>query len=851
MQEAMRRNEQQLQSYFDSVADAVYVLEAGTGRIRNCNERACLDLGYPREELLRLSAHDIEAKLPEGEIATVNQQAAQSRKAPIIRGMHRRKNGTTFPVEIRMSALPRSRPQLLISVVRDVTERMQAETELRRQAQIIDQIHDAVVATDLDGRITGWNKTAGDVFGYAADEVRGRSVAILYPPSERRILRDRLITALKEKGFHRAEVWVRHKSGSRLCVDLSLALLRDEDGTPYGMIGYSKDITAHKREEEQLQFSDAVLSNMTSAVFLVGSDARILYANNAATRILGYSREELLRLKVTDFNPVLTPDVWPQHWRAVKKEGGRTFESPTRAKDGRLLPLEVVVTHLEIRGRESHCVIVRDISERKRVEEALRESEMRYRSLFEQAAEAIVVYDPKTTDILDFNDAACSRLGYTRAEFSRLRLSDIEAQETPAQIRRHVRHIVAVGELVFETRHRTRSGGVLDVEVWPKVVHIGGRTVVQAIWRDITKRKRAEEALQQSEKKYKSLIETTDTGYVILDRKGRVVDANREYVRMTGHRHLKEILGRCVLEWTAPYDRTRNAREVRKCMKAGRVRGLQVDYMGAGKQVVPIEVYATVLPDEKNPQIVTLCRDITQHRLTEAALRKSRDELELRVQERTVRLRALASELTQAEQKERRRLAHVLHEDLQQRLVAVGYRIHSLKESVNQASFSQAADRLLQELDDAVQITRTLTSRLSPPVLYEFGLRAALDWLANDIHDQYGLMVRITDDPAFKLPSDEMQAFAFEAIRELLLNVSKHSGTNTAEIRLRVTRRRQAVVEIRDQGRGMVKTDSTADGFGLFSIRERAEAMGMSFDLTSRPGKGTCARLSLPLPPDS
>ena len=127
-------------------------------------------------------------------------------------------------------------------------------------------------------------------------------------------------------------------------------------------------------------------------------------------------------------------------------------------------------------------------------------------------------------------------------------------------------------------------------------------------------------ALQESEEKYKNLIETTDTGYLIIDMQGKVIDANAEYVRLTGHQSLEDILGHSILEWTASYDLERNYQEVKKCVENGFVRNLNIDYVSPGGRVTPIEINATVIESADGPRILTLCRDVTERRKTEQAL---------------------------------------------------------------------------------------------------------------------------------------------------------------------------------------------------------------------------------------
>ena len=151
----------------------------------------------------------------------------------------------------------------------------------------------------------------------------------------------------------------------------------------------------------------------------------------------------------------------------------------------------------------------------------------------------------------------------------------------------------------------------------------GGLTLRQRtreLEEEIAERKKTKEALQQSEEFYRGLVEATDTGYVVIDEMGKVVDANAEYVRLSGNKDLEEVLGRSVVEWTAEPDKERNAFEVKKCFQKGFVRHLEIDYVDGSGNFIPIEINATLIDGNDGQKIVTLCRDITERKQIEAAL---------------------------------------------------------------------------------------------------------------------------------------------------------------------------------------------------------------------------------------
>ncbi|MBT0666597.1 PAS domain S-box protein [Geobacter pelophilus] len=261
-----------------------------------------------------------------------------------------------------------------------------------------------------------------------------------------------------------------------------------------------------------------------------------------------------------------------------------------------------------------------DIAEKKLQEEQQLQSARQYEVLTETSLDAYWIVD-RTGKIIEVNDLACRQYGYSREEMLNLSLRDLEARENDAQLEGHSANIVVQRHDRFETCHRRKDGTLLDVEV--SATFIPSKDIFLAFIRDITTRKKEERALQESEERFRQLIETTNTGYVILDELGRVVDANSEYVRLTGRNNLQEIIGHCVTEWTATHDLDRNVDEIRKCIETGVVRGFVVDYLSPEGVLTTLEINASVTRKLDSLQILTLCRDITERKRIEESMKAS------------------------------------------------------------------------------------------------------------------------------------------------------------------------------------------------------------------------------------
>jgi len=260
-------------------------------------------------------------------------------------------------------------------------------------------------------------------------------------------------------------------------------------------------------------------------------------------------------------------------------------------------------------------------------------------------------------------------------------------------------------------------------------------------------------------------------------------------------------------------------------------------------------------------RMVGINYDITRRKHVEEALQRSASDLEQRVVERTLelsqsreQLRALATELNLAGQRERQHLATELHDYLAQLLALSRIRLAQAKQQPMTTALGKILSELQDVMDQALTYTRTLVAQLSPPILKEFGLPMALKWLAEQMI-QRDLQVSLElGAEHLALPEDQAMLL-FQSVRELLMNIVKHASAKQARITVR-EEEGWLHITVADQGRGFSPPDSVPaagstgiPGFGLFSIRERMLALGGRFELQSQPGRGTEATLTAPLAP--
>jgi signal transduction histidine kinase/ActR/RegA family two-component response regulator len=220
--------------------------------------------------------------------------------------------------------------------------------------------------------------------------------------------------------------------------------------------------------------------------------------------------------------------------------------------------------------------------------------------------------------------------------------------------------------------------------------------------------------------------------------------------------------------------------------------------------------------------------------------------------QRAEQLRRLAAEVTRAEQRERRRLAALLHDNLQQLLVATKFSIRSLRRLTSDEEICRVAGEAGDILDQAIAESKSLTMELSPPILHQGGLAPALRWLGSWMHQKHGLTVNVqVDDDAIGEGGD-VAVSLFSAARELLLNVVKHAGVHRARVRLARQDDQHVQLVVADKGAGFdpaqtIEGKIASGGFGLFNIRERLALLGGRLEVESTPGRGSRFTLVVPV----
>jgi PAS domain S-box-containing protein len=507
-------------------------------------------------------------------------------------------------------------------------------------------------------------------------------------------------------------------------------------------------------------------------------------------------------------------------------------------------------------NKPAGLVVAFDVTERKQAEEALRKSEEKFAKAFRSSPVAIAVTRLHDGRILDANEAMLKLLHFTADEVIGHTTRDLDIWVDVNDRAQFTQMLATAGPVRdLEYRLRTKDGAIVTIHLSAELLEVSGEPCMLSTLVDVTERQRAAEALRQ-EKTFtdKLLNAPRDTVFLFEPATGQPVRWNKRFAEVSGYDD-DEIAG-----MKAPddfYDESdlRKAREAMVKIATGGQGVVELSLVTKRGVHIPFEYAATVVETEDGRTLLlSIGRDITERKQAEQALRELNATLETRVAERTAelehrarQLQKLTLELTEADERERQRLAEILHDDLQQVLAAAKFHVGLLDGRVrddteSQEIVGQARDLLV----DAITKSRSLSHELSAPVLSRSDLCEAFEWLAEQMQTKHRFTVHLDLGGRMELASEPLRVLLYKAAQELLFNAIKHAGVHEATLRLR-HRRGRTWLFVSDQGRGFDSRGlGKASGFGLLSIRERVEYLGGRLKIRSVPGKGSIFAVAVP-----
>jgi PAS domain S-box-containing protein len=800
---------------------------------------------------------------------------------------------STIQAELPVTRKGQSKAQLVeeVKVLRQRIEELERSEGHRKQMDaalgengetlrtLVESINDVLYTLNKDGVITYISPVVKSMIGYDPSEIIGRPLWDIVYEEDLPLAKDHFQKIISSGRFLTGEYRLVDRFGKTRWMRASAKQALEGDRV-VGVRGVATDMTKRKRAEERLHLLSQAVEGSSEGIALADLDGNVLFVNKAFADLHGYDVEEVIGKHFSIFHTPEQIGAMEEAHRQVLDIGKFIGEIWHVRRDGTVFP--GLMHNSLLRGSRGRPIgimaTLRDMTDLKKAEEALRESETRYRTIFENTGAATLITEEDTT-ISMINTEYERFSGYTKEEIegktSWKQTAHPDDLERMLRYHNERRKNGGKAPTEYEFRFIDKEGNIKDTYIKLGMIPGTQRSVASLI--DITSRKRAEEILRESEEKYRLLFSSETDAITLFDLETRrILDANDAAIELYGYSK-NEFLNLTVDRISREKEKTEAG--IAKAMDEGAIRiPLRWDKRKNG-EVFPVEISAGVFEWRGRKLMCAIARDITERIKAEESMREHQAELERRVKERTAdltraqekltselkmrkeamnnllsyqdRLRSLASELTLTEERERRRIATYLHHNIGHALALARIRLDSLRSSISSPDIACSLDEATEIIKSTIEEVRSLTFELSPPVLHELGFEVAVDWLAEQFHKVNGISCTVACDDQPKPLDEDISIFLFQSVRELLVNIAKHSSASSAKITIQRDED-NILIKVEDDGVGFSHSipDSYLQengGFGLFSIRERFESIGGTMKIESQPGSGCCVTLLAPL----
>jgi PAS domain S-box-containing protein len=732
---------------------------------------------------------------------------------------------------------PQENPSTRPVRLHDSSKLRASEQRFRR---LVTSLNDIVYTVDAEGRFTYISHRVKSISGYKPSELLGRPFSDFIHPEDLPVLLE-VWRGRRKGGPAPVECRIVMKNGQYRFVRVS-GRRQLKNGHFAGAAGIFTDASEQHEAESALRESEskyrALFEQSIDAVSLVTPQGRITEANASWFRLFGYSPGDLKWLNARD--TYAEPGDRDVFLRKIAETGSLVDdEVRVKKKDGTVMDClrSVTVRRTSDGGVIGYQSVFHDITERKRAEAALREREERFRMVL-TGSPVIVAHVDRD---LRYTWIHNPHPDFDPASVRGKRDDELAVNEGTRQLARLKRQVIETGSPARAIISFPLSEGERTYDTAAEPVKDDSGMVIGAttVAFDITERTRAEEALRESEEKYRQLFDQSIAPISLVSPDGRLIEANDAWFRLLGYSREDMVSFRAANLFPSP-----EMREdlLRRLLDSGSL--VDDESRVKTKDGTLIDVLRSMSirynPDGSVFGFQTVLRDVTELKHTRDELFASREQL-----------RRLALRIQEAREEERTTIAQELHNHFGQQLTALRLDLDSLTRSgppegdtalVRIRGIKQLVDRMSQEV-------RRLISEMRPGMLDDLGLCAAIEWQAGQFSERTGIACGfiLTADDA-RLPATASTAL-FRVLQELLSNVARHARATSVNVSL-TSDSDSVCLRVADNGRGITDEElGSSTSLGILGMRERIRACKGTVDFHSKPGMGTTVTITVPIQP--
>jgi PAS domain S-box-containing protein len=857
-EEALRLSEERFAKAFHTNPEPISITRRSDSIILEINDRWESVFGYTREEVIGRTGAELNLYVnPEERLKLkdllMEQGFLREQEIDCLS-----KSGDVRHISMSAEQIVINDEPCTIFLIRDITERKRAVEALRRAEEkyhsIFENAVEGIFQTSPDGQFITANSALARMLGYDSPaELLGSRTDIARQHYVEPARRSEFKRLLERHGVVREfEHQAYRKDGSKIWLSENVRAVRDEGGAVLYYEGFTEDITGRRQAEQRLREYEKAVEGLDEMIVVVDRNYRYVLANRALLAHRGLEREQLVGRLVSE---VLNPEVFEN---VVKEKldqcfAGHVVKYEMTYDYPRLGARTLSISYFPIEGPtgvDRVACVVKDITEPKRAEEALKESQRRLEEAQHIAHVGHWERDLETGTIT-WSDEIYRILGLVPQEH------DSPLTEWQNIVHPEDRERVAL--VIEEAQRGLRRYDVEyriarpDGEV--RFLHSQGDIVCDeqgrprrafGIAQDITEHKRAEEKLKQSERQLAEAQRLAHVGGWDWDLRSNVVIWSDELYRIFGLQPGEIKVAGDATPFIHPEDWDLVFSTVQSSVKNKEPYNFHYRVLRPDGDERIVYTHGRIVCDEDGEPIRVFgaTQDVTELKRAEEKLRAT-----------TGQLRALSARVHSAKEEEGTRIAREIHDELGTALTSLRWDLESVEKVVSEAGDEPRVRALRERLDAMLRLTeatigsvRRISAELRPGVLDDLGLAAAVEWQAQQFEARTGISCRCDSSVDDLGLSREQSTAVFRILQEALTNVLQHARATSVDITMRAETG-ELVLTIIDNGRGITENERTgAQSLGLLGMRERAHLIGGTIHVTGVGGKGTMITVRIPIP---
>lgn len=714
---------------------------------------------------------------------------------------------------------------------RNITERKQAEEALRISEErfkiVTESAEEWVWEIDKDGLYTYSNQIVEKILGYKPEEIIGRMHFYdLFEHENKELFKEQAFSMFSQilafKDFENVNV---HKNGSQVIFKTSGSPILDSDGQMIGYRGTDIDITIQKRIETALLESEEKyrLTFMTSpdAVCINTISGIYVDINEGFTSLSGFAKQDLIGLTSLEIGIWFKPEDRKKFIKKLLKESYvSNLESVLKCKDGTLKTVLMSSRMIQIYNVQHILSIIRDITERKQMENAIALNEQKYRTLFERSNDAIFVVDKKSGMYLDANKAAERLTGYNLKELIKLSTSDLTLIGSGNRLTKLKRShkTVELGEIeYFRPDGANRFASITVVPL--------SEDKVFGIAHDITERKQYEDALSI----LSSAVDQSPVSVIITDTNGVIEYVNPKFVEITGF-GIEDVIGKTPNVLKTGYTTDSEYKQLWETIRSGKEwRGIFQNKKKNGERFWENALISPINNDSGEiTHFLSVKEDITDKKDAE---------------------RRILSSIIETEEKERNRFSRELHDGLGPLLSTIKLYFQWISETDDQDKKLLIIEKGDKNINEAIESIREISNNLSPRTLSTFGTVAAIRNFIDNVNQTKKIFIEFESNTNSRFDKN-VEIVLFRITSELINNTLKYANASRSTINIQYEENRATIfLFYTDNGKGFNKEEmmSNGKGMGLLNIAHRVNTLEGKFNIESSVGHGVQVEIELPV----